>query len=444
MGTASGDDVGAAVIDCGSWAVRGGMANEDSPRALIPAAVGLRDGSKVKPEEALAQQGDGKAEGGKDGKKKAARQFAVRKKSELVLGDALIGLPHLVKEVVELYSRQADGRWSVEHWDLMQAVWEYVLEDHLALKLENTPVLLVESVQTWGHEGRAAVAERMFESMDVKACFIARSAVMSAFAAGRSTTLVVDAGYQGSSAVPVVEGYALDKSRQWSAVGGRALNEYMLDALNEKVGGAGIRARYETSKGSRQKEEDEAVMDTDGARESSKRIFYRLRLIEDIKESVCSIYQIPKANEEDEGAAAAIPTPIEVRPTTYELPDGNVIDVGQELAERIPESLFDTSLLGETKIPGVSSARALHRLAFDAASACDIDVRRELYSGVILTGGCSLFPKVTERFQRELATITPQMFKLRMAMPYLRQERSSISWIGGSILGSLGTFQQMW
>mmetsp|Transcript_16347 Transcript_16347/g.33289 ORF Transcript_16347/g.33289 Transcript_16347/m.33289 type:complete len:120 (-) Transcript_16347:788-1147(-) len=84
------------------------------------------------------------------------------------------------------------------------------------------------------------------------------------------------------------------------------------------------------------------------------------------------------------------------------------------------------------------------QLIFEAASACDVDSRRELYNSLILTGGSSLFPGVTERFQRDIAILTPQMFKTKVIASSNNYERMASPWIGGSILGSLGTFNQMW
>jgi actin-like protein 6A len=73
-----------------------------------------------------------------------------------------------------------------------------------------------------------------------------------------------------------------------------------------------------------------------------------------------------------------------------------------------------------------------------------VDVRRELYAGVVLTGGTALFSSLRDRLERELADSAPAMAKVKVVSPANAVERRFSSWIGGSILASLGTFQQMW
>ncbi len=62
---------------------------------------------------------------------------------------------------------------------------------------------------------------------------------------------------------------------------------------------------------------------------------------------------------------------------------------------------------------------------------------------VLLTGGGSLLSGLSKRLYWESLTLIPAAFKPRIltATPL---ERKFSSWIGGSILGSLGTFQQLW
>ena len=72
------------------------------------------------------------------------------------------------------------------------------------------------------------------------------------------------------------------------------------------------------------------------------------------------------------------------------------------------------------------------------------DVRRELYNSILLTGGCSLLATLRDRLERELADAAPQTAKVKVTSPANAIERRFAVWIGGSILASLGSFQQMW
>lgn len=127
--------------------------------------------------------------------------------------------------------------------------------------------------------------------------------------------------------------------------------------------------------------------------------------------------------------------------TTYELPDGNIIDVSKRRAgdkSHLCDVLFENSDEDGRK------RRAISSMVYDAITACDVDMRRELYGGIVLTGGTSLIPGTVERFTRELAILTPQLFKMKIIAAQSALERTGGPWIGGSIVASLGTFQQAW
>lgn len=68
---------------------------------------------------------------------------------------------------------------------------------------------------------------------------------------------------------------------------------------------------------------------------------------------------------------------------------------------------------------------------------CDVDVRKELYANIVLSGGTSMFEGIAERLNKELVALAPSSMKIKViAQP----ERKYSVWIGGSILSSLSTF----
>lgn len=84
-------------------------------------------------------------------------------------------------------------------------------------------------------------------------------------------------------------------------------------------------------------------------------------------------------------------------------------------------------------------------MIYNTVAKCDPDIRRELFSSIIVTGGTSLFPQLSERLYRELSDKSPpQSYKVKLLATTTQAERRFSTWIGGSILASLGTFQQMW
>ena len=72
---------------------------------------------------------------------------------------------------------------------------------------------------------------------------------------------------------------------------------------------------------------------------------------------------------------------------------------------------------------------------------CDVDIRKDLYSNIVLSGGTTMFPGIAERLTKELTALAPAAMKIKVVAP---PERKYSVWIGGSILASLSTFQQMW
>merc|ERR1711950_91070 len=118
---------------------------------------------------------------------------------------------------------------------------------------------------------------------------------------------------------------------------------------------------------------------------------------------------------------------------TYELPDGQVITVGNERF-RCPEALFQPQFLGLESV-------GIHETTYNSIMKCDVDIRKDLYANVVLSGGSTMYPGIADRMQKEITALAPNTMKIKIIAP---PERKYSVWIGGSILASLSTFQQMW
>jgi len=117
----------------------------------------------------------------------------------------------------------------------------------------------------------------------------------------------------------------------------------------------------------------------------------------------------------------------------YELPDGQVITVGNERF-RTAEVLFKPNLIGR-------EFSGIHQTTYDSIMKCDVDIRKDLYGNIVLSGGSTMFEGIAERMEKEIKALAPQSIKIKIVAP---PERKYSVWIGGSILASLSTFQQMW
>jgi len=154
----------------------------------------------------------------------------------------------------------------------------------------------------------------------------------------------------------------------------------------------------------------------------------------------------------------------EVEGTSYTLPDGTRVDLamskpGKDLC-RLPELLYTDDVPFETLDPqnalstfksGQSIAQStlsslpIHRLAHASLAAVgDGDARKELCGNILLTGGASLFPNMEARLSYEMSNSAPSAYKCKVVASRNTIERRYAPWIGGSILTSLGSFQQLW
>ncbi|PHU13465.1 Actin-75 [Capsicum chinense] len=117
----------------------------------------------------------------------------------------------------------------------------------------------------------------------------------------------------------------------------------------------------------------------------------------------------------------------------FELPDGQVINIGTERF-RCPELLFQPSLLGMEET-------GIHEKAYNSSMRCDDDIRKDLFANIVLSGGSTMFPGIAKCMSKEITALAPSSTKIKVIAP---PERKYSTWIGGSIFASLATFQKMW
>ncbi|PHU20114.1 actin [Capsicum chinense] len=82
----------------------------------------------------------------------------------------------------------------------------------------------------------------------------------------------------------------------------------------------------------------------------------------------------------------------------------------------------------------------IHEKTYNSIMRCDADIRKDLFSNIVLSGDSTMFPGIAERMSREITALAPSSTKIKVVAPC---ERKYSTRIGGSILASLSTFQQM-
>jgi actin-like protein 6A len=419
-----GDEVSALVVDVGSSVTRMGYAGEDGPKAVFPSAVGVLHAPSAATRErdvgrSLSAIGEGMDI---EPKASSSTSSSASASSRYFVGTTALAYR---RDFMELQSPLTEGL--VSDWELYERLLDHGFQKALGVDTKHHPVLLAEpSYNT--RQLRERATELLFEKYQVPALFTAKNAVLSAFSSGRSTGLVLDSGGGVTTAVPVHDGYALTKCISRSGIAGDTLTKELFKYLEKK--GTTVRPQYCIER---------KVLPSGGFQISeldfpnitqSYHNYMALEVVRDIKESILRISEISF----DEEAHANIPA------VQYELPDGKVLDVGPERFS-IPEILFDPNRPLAWS-PTDAPRRGVHQMVFDAISASDADIRKDLFSNIILTGGNSLLPGFVDRLHRELTDMAPQRFKI-IATNFPSERKFGV-WIGGSILGSLATLQQIW
>ena len=89
-----------------------------------------------------------------------------------------------------------------------------------------------------------------------------------------------------------------------------------------------------------------------------------------------------------------------------------------------------------------SESPGLHEVLHECIKECDLDIRKDFYTNIVLSGGNSMLPGLRNRLETEFKALLPPTINVVRAVD--APERKYLVWIGGSILADLSTFQSMW
>jgi len=373
------DELDVVVLDNGSGYIKVGFSGEDAPRAVIPTVVATSSVDEAREDEHGPDQSSG-------------AQPQARQARPFYGDEALQQVNASLTKPVQRGHIVHDS--SKEHEDAMESLWEYMFRSVLNVEQEELPILIADSspLNQSALTSREWVADVMFEKFKVRSLAIFNTAVLSLFSTGRTRGLVVESGEGLTHAVPVFEGYAIPHA-----------------IFKMETAGQDITAKLQE------------MMAVQGCAYSQ-----HPRVMQSMKEKLCSIALFYDH-------AMKHPDPADEESKSFELPDGNIIQVGHDVRMGAPEILFQT---------GPDERPSIQNICLQAIQTCDHDFRQDLIRSLVVAGGTSMLPGLAPRLKNELVDLLPADMARQVDI-CVDSQRKYAAWIGGSMFASLSTFEQV-
>ncbi|KAL8572001.1 Actin-related protein 2 [Nucella lapillus] len=286
----------------------------------------------------------------------------------------------------------------VRNWEDMIHVYDHTFgPDRLNVATKDARILLTEPPMN-PMKNREKMVEVMFEKYQFHSVHIAIQAVLTLYAQGLLTGVVVDSGDGVTHICPVYDGFSLPHLTRRLDIAGRDITKYLIKLLLLRGYAFNHSADFET--------------------------------VRMLKEKLCyAAYDIEQEQR------LALETTVLVEP--YKLPDGRIINVGGERFGA-PEALFQPHLIN---VDGVGVAELL----FNTIQAADMDIRPEFYKHIVLSGGSTMYPGLPSRLEREMKQLYLERvlkgdvsriskFKIRIEDP---PRRKHMVFLGGAVLSDI-------
>lgn len=310
---------------------------------------------------------------------------------ELMVGEDASAL----RQLLEITYPMKNG--IVRSWDDMKHIWDHTFYEKMQINPKECKVLLTEPPMN-PTKNREKMVEVMFETYQFEGVYVAIQAVLTLYAQGLLTGVVVDSGDGVTHICPVYDGFSLPHLTRRLDVAGRNITEYLIKLLLLRGYAFNHSADFET--------------------------------VRMMKEKMCYVAYNPQQETK-----LAMETTVLVE--SYTLPDGRVVKIGGERFEA-PEVLFQPHLIDVDGV-GVSE------LLYNTIHAADIDVRMDLYRHIVLSGGTTMYPGLPSRMEREIKQLYLERtlkgditkiskFKVRIEDP---PRRKHLVFQGGAVLGEI-------
>jgi len=285
----------------------------------------------------------------------------------------------------------------VRSWEDMQHVWDYTFHEKMKIDPKECKIMLTEPPMN-PTRNREKMIEVMFEKYGFDSAYVAIQAVLTLYAQGLLTGVVVDSGDGVTHICPVYQGFALPHLTRRLDIAGRDITKYLIKLLLLRGYAFNKTADFET--------------------------------VRMMKEKLCYVgYDIHAELKLAQETTFLV--------EEYTLPDGRVIKLGGERFEA-SEALFQPHLINV-------DGQGVAEMVFSSIQAGDIDMRPELYKHIVLSGGSTMYPGLPSRLEREIKQLylervlkgdTERLakFKIRIEDP---PKRKNMVFIGGAVLAEV-------
>lgn len=281
-------------------------------------------------------------------------------KQEVSLQEITFGNEALkAKDSMELSHPMDNG--VIRDWDDMELLWDYTFKKVLCLGSDNgekvgkgLKILLTEPPLN-PKANRAKMVKIMFERFGFDAVYVGVQAVMTLYAQGISTGVVVDSGDGVTHIVPVYDGYTMPHITKRLDIAGRDITRQLSKLLFARGYSLGTSSDFES--------------------------------IREIKEKHCYI-----ATEREKEVKLGLETTFLMEEVTLE--DGRIVKFGSERFDA-PEILFSPHLMGR-------ESGGLSELLFETIQKTDVDLRPELFKNIVLSGGSTMYPGFSTRLENDI------------------------------------------
>ena len=282
------------------------------------------------------------------------------------------------------FSSTEEGKKDIE------SIFSYIFEEKLKSK-DISSVFIIDSIFTSSKE-RETIAQILFEKFNIYQLHFEPQSIMTLYSTSKTSGLIVQSGEMSTEIVPIIEGYIISQGICNFPISGHQLTNKFGNVYKDIFDINNVNNQYWMAQ--KIKEKYAEIL-------PSNKDFEELMKIKDVKKK------------------------------EYILPDGNTVDLGNEIYE-IPESIFNPNIIE-------IQSENLPQTIINSINKCDISTRKELFNNIVLGGGNTFIKGFETRLKIEIDEI-----KKRNCGIINLKERNYSAWIGASIISSLSNFNNKW